>query len=364
MALLGVLFVNARKCEQEASNTREVAVVYALKARELQAEAFQVQQWLHDISATRAAEGYDDGFELSAEHAERFRKILDEFETLYRHRGDVEKQAFVAELRVTFDGYYKLGCEMAQAYIDGGPEKGNAKMTEFDPVSVSIHEDLHQLVDYHAQALETAMEKVIGLSRSNVCYALMFGSLGLVTAIVAGWLASRSVLRPLQQVISAMQQLAKGDVELKERPDDRRGDELGVLALAFNQFASTMQCMVMNITQQAHLLRCSSSDLAGVANNNALESSRLKSQSTDLAAAARQLESTMASTTSGTTALSDNSKSLAGSVTELKESISEIAKSAERAAGVADDTSRLTRSSSDQIRLLDQAAGRLVRSWK
>jgi len=52
-------------------------------ATELQLELVQVQQWLTDISATQAAEGFDDGFDEAATHAELFRESLEALMALH-----------------------------------------------------------------------------------------------------------------------------------------------------------------------------------------------------------------------------------------------------------------------------------------
>ncbi|MFW5671949.1 MAG: methyl-accepting chemotaxis protein, partial [Acetivibrio ethanolgignens] len=95
----------------------------------------QVQQWLTDISATRATDGYDDGFDEAEAHAQNFYNTLDKLaETNPAYQEEVK------ELRSKFTPYYEVGKQMAQAYITGGPESGNLMMNEFDGVATSINE--------------------------------------------------------------------------------------------------------------------------------------------------------------------------------------------------------------------------------
>ena len=46
---------------------------------------------LSDISATRAAEGFDDGFAMAEVHASAFHEILGEFQTHYRQSGATDR---------------------------------------------------------------------------------------------------------------------------------------------------------------------------------------------------------------------------------------------------------------------------------
>ena len=45
------------------------------KAHELKLATVQVQQWLTDISATRAQDGLNDGFDEAEKNAQRFRSL-------------------------------------------------------------------------------------------------------------------------------------------------------------------------------------------------------------------------------------------------------------------------------------------------
>jgi hypothetical protein len=48
--------------QTHARETRDVYAALALKAKDMRLHVVQVQQWLTDISATRAAPGFDEGF--------------------------------------------------------------------------------------------------------------------------------------------------------------------------------------------------------------------------------------------------------------------------------------------------------------
>ena len=44
---------------------------------ELQLDVIQIQQWLTDVSATRAAEGFDDGYDEAKVYFKKANKVLD-----------------------------------------------------------------------------------------------------------------------------------------------------------------------------------------------------------------------------------------------------------------------------------------------
>ena len=112
----------------------DVSYESVMLADELKLSVVQVQQWLTDIGATRAAEGFDDGFDEAAAQAENAYDILEKLVAVNPDYADE-----VTDIRNKFEPYYETGKQMAQAYIDAGPEGGNAMMGDFDTVAENIN---------------------------------------------------------------------------------------------------------------------------------------------------------------------------------------------------------------------------------
>lgn len=68
------------------------------------------------------------------------------------------------------------------------------------------------------------------------------GALAVSVATLAGWWASRRLTAPLTQLATAANQMAAG--ELKTRTAVQRRDEIGELAIAFNQMATQLEGLV------------------------------------------------------------------------------------------------------------------------
>ena len=56
---------------------------------ELQKDVIQVQQWLTDVSATRGAEGFDDGFEIAKDYSSKANSLLDKMIIEYKDKKDL-----------------------------------------------------------------------------------------------------------------------------------------------------------------------------------------------------------------------------------------------------------------------------------
>ncbi|TWT78719.1 Methyl-accepting chemotaxis protein 4 [Planctomycetes bacterium CA13] len=348
---------------QQSVQSQADASHYAMSAKDLQFHCTQVQQWLTDISATRGLEGFDDGFEMAEEHARLFEETLNKFEEQYKTHNNADRVLLVREIRDSFGIYHQTGKRLAQAYIDGGPEKGNAMMKEFDVAAEQINDQLVSIATHHQNLLQTSIDEATSESLTNQRMVLATGSLGTLALVVFSLLISRSITKPLRQTISALKNISEGDGDLTRRLDGSRQDELGELATQFNAFATSVQSIIHEIAQQAAMLSHLSEDLHGVAKGNLSETAELMTQSDIMSTSATQVGDMMQESGSGTCELSDNSKRLADTVSELTACIADIAKSAERASSVAGESADLVGKNDESISRLHSAAteiGRVV----
>ncbi|QTH71203.1 hypothetical protein [Pseudoalteromonas xiamenensis] len=82
---------------------------------ELKINIIQIQQWLSDISATRAMYGLNDGLDEATKSYNQAVKTIIELERLLP-----EKSADLAKIKHALDTYFETGKTMANAYITGG----------------------------------------------------------------------------------------------------------------------------------------------------------------------------------------------------------------------------------------------------
>lgn len=133
--------------------------MFAGLAQDMKLDVVQVQQWLSDISATRAQDGLDDGFEMAESRKKAFLEKLDRFRAMYRLEKDTNSLALLDKLEAAMSAYYTQGKKMAQAYIDGGASAGNKMMAEFDAVAA----EMQSLIDpFRKQQLEELNSEMDG----------------------------------------------------------------------------------------------------------------------------------------------------------------------------------------------------------
>ncbi len=107
--MVGILVFNIvlfSKANSSSTLAHEESSRFAILAKDMQVNVIQVQQWLTDISATRAAEGFDDGFDEAKANAIEFNKRLDQFEIMFKNKNEINALQKTGKLRNDFEAFY------------------------------------------------------------------------------------------------------------------------------------------------------------------------------------------------------------------------------------------------------------------
>ncbi|MED0758996.1 methyl-accepting chemotaxis protein, partial [Aneurinibacillus thermoaerophilus] len=240
----------------------------ALKADDMKLSVVQVQQWLTDISVTKAAKGLDDGFDKAEEYAKQFEKTLGEMRSFYP-----EQEQRLQEIQMSFNEYYNMGKKMAHDYIQGGTAKGNETMGEFDAYAESINEKVDK---FRAEALQN-IRAVVKQLDDEISFLktvlLISSSIVLLLSIVIALKISRAITLPLSQLLTGTQQIAHGN--LTDKVIVHTKDEIGQLGAAFEQMRLKLLALVKDMQTLSSDLNASSHELSASANQSGEASQRI-----------------------------------------------------------------------------------------
>lgn len=175
-----------------------------LLAEELKFHVVQIQQWLTDISVTKAAEGLDDGFDLAKEHYDYADAIIVQLKTI-----NPEKSTETDKIHNSLKPYYETGIKMAEGYIKEGTDRGNELMGEFDSTSAAINDSVDNFKEYAEQnnmneisILKTKTQQNIRLAVTGLAVSILIG--------VAAWIFIRMrVLKPIITVLKKLKNMPK-----------------------------------------------------------------------------------------------------------------------------------------------------------
>ncbi len=164
------------------------------------------------------------------------------------------------------------------------------------------------------------------------------------------------------KILDVLSTVARGDLsksyETAAVDDDTRdaGTTFEKISSAINVMAGNLRNVFGELTTNAVNLASSSTELSATATQLAGGADQTTSQSATVAAAAEEMSTNMRNMASATEEMTSNVDTVVLAVNELTTSISEIAKTAEEAARIADKAAERTRSSSDTIGQLGAAA--------
>ena len=177
-----------------------------LNAHEMKVSVIQVQQYLQDVSATRAQDGLGDGFAEAEKNATAFKKAL----TLAMDAARADKTPGALEkltdLQKRFDEYFQVGNTMAKAYVHGGPEEGNKHMDGFDKKATALQDALNPFVKAESDRADAAINQMKAriqlqntLSTGETLFLIVFGT-GVILVVV------RSVSAPIEDALETLAQ--------------------------------------------------------------------------------------------------------------------------------------------------------------
>ena len=197
-------------------------------------DAVQVQQFLSDVSTTRAQDGLDDGFKNAEEYARKFMIDIDTAINLARKNDRTDMVKSLSEAKEIFPPFYAQGRKMAEAYVAGGPAQGNKLMSEFDKVTDKITEDMNVAVRNLSSIVSVDRTNSEGLAASSLkttttvlIIVLVLALIGIAVAIrVTSRLLSASTL--LRRAAETMKSASQGDLNVRVIRVGRK-DEIGDL---------------------------------------------------------------------------------------------------------------------------------------
>ncbi|ADD68925.1 methyl-accepting chemotaxis sensory transducer [Denitrovibrio acetiphilus DSM 12809] len=313
---------------------------------ELNLDVVQIQQWLTDVSATRGAEGYDDGF--------------DEARTYYEHSGELiaklSKNASMPGMKGTLagikreiDDFYRVGKQMAEVYVSSGHIAGNEFMGQFDPYAEKLGNSINQIVLKHKQHLEKALEDLTDKQGQVMMMSVLFGAFALLVAGILSFVITKSVLSPLFLFRQSFMKGASGD--LTTQVDYSEENEIGELSDSFNSFTRSLRKLVqtqketiISITENSSTLSSASEEFSVTFGQQSAEISNIAASMTMLSNSSQDIIGRL----DGMTGLVESTNNETGQAFDhLEEVINKTEEISSDTAQLADVMVRLVDSSSE-----------------
>lgn len=214
------------------------------KNYELKIAVIQVQQWVTDISATRALDGLNDGIEVAGENHQIAVELLSELAVL-----DIENAGFYKKMLPTLNNYFTTGKLMANAYIKEGPEGGNKIMPDFDAAAEAITLQVEEIMSI---AKMRSLENLGKQTEDAATIKSFVYTLSILFLLVLGTvyiLTGQGLLKPLDAMTKLANDLAHGEGDLTKRLNESKNDELGITSHHINSFIKKTQAVIKTVSE-------------------------------------------------------------------------------------------------------------------
>ncbi len=290
------------EAEQEASPERKRLLLELAELR---------QTWMNVLNNNRAFIAFR--VEANRSNAVLFREGF--VEALERIAGysdllSFEQEDAVSVIREAANRYIELQDELFRVHSsDQWRTDSYLIRTEIGPLAQDIRQDIDWLVRGQREDVEGSTQSLLadvtttkGLIGTLLLLGLVFGGGGAL-------LLARSITRPMQVAVQAMEDISEGEGDLTRRLQVHGKDEMGQLSASFNKFIDKIQEMVRQVS----------------------------GATTQLAAAAEEMSIITSETSQGVYQQRSETEQVATAMTEMTATVQEVAGNAESAAETASE---------------------------
>ncbi len=181
---------------------------------ELRLNVVQIQQWLTDVSATRGAEGFDDGYSEAGKYYMLAIQVTDK---LIKSHGALGEDEMVAELETfkkDLQEYYAVAVDMANAYVRFGPDEGNKMMEKLDPFAEKLSNELERWVEEHKKDYKDISVEISSNITSFEMQSIVL-SVILFLVVSGGFFVINIILNSIKKIDIYLEKLSNLDFTTK-----------------------------------------------------------------------------------------------------------------------------------------------------
>lgn len=247
LVMAGFSVVSTKISVAELSELKDEVLVDTMDFIQLDRDIVQIQQWLTDVSATRAMEGFDDGYKEAEQYYSDASALLNK---LIDGHKDEDQQMFdkLQGMKAQLDDFYNVGREMADTYVNEGTEAGNVFMGKFDPYVDNLSKNIKGIVKDHRDELMYIVSDLASKQKFVFSASIVLSIVAILFSIILSYLVIRSILRPLFLFRGIFIQGASGDLTVSV--NYRKPDEIGELSDNFNAFTQSLNGLIVSLKKQ------------------------------------------------------------------------------------------------------------------
>jgi methyl-accepting chemotaxis protein len=243
-----------------------------------------------------------------------------------------DQSALLSQAREAFESFMRIDAKIVAGYRDGSAAAVRAandlasgdSLAEFGKASQATADLAAKVSDDGIRTTRAAASA----ARGGRQVMIVAGVVGLLVSILFAYVVTRSIIRPLSELRTRLNEIADGDGDLRARLAEDGGDELTHVARTFNRFVGGIAGTLQAVDERSNRLADRSRELTAVSGS--------------LAASADETSRRAATVSGSADLISSNVQTVAAGAEQMGSSIGEIARSAGEAARVAADATTVS----------------------
>ena len=185
---------------------------------------------------------------------------------------------------------------------------------------------------------------------------MIIGGAGIAAIVLIAVFLAGAIVKPIKNVVSNLTELAQGEGDLTSRLEVKSNDEVGQLALRFNQFVEKLQEMIRDITSGVGTLSSSSTELSAISEQLSTNAETTSGNANTVSAAVEEMSSNLNSVSAAMEESATNINMVASASEEMTSTINEIAQNTEKARNVSSKAVGQAQVASEKMAALGKAA--------
>ena len=204
-------------------------------------------------------------------------------------------------------------------------------------------------------------EEFLAVSASIRNLIMMVTVIAVAVTAVLVFFAALSIVRPINQAVAGLKDIAEGEGDLTMRLQVKSKDEVGEMALWFNTFIEKLQGIIKRIAQNSSVVGSSSTDLLSIAGELSSGAEDTSKRARNVATAAEEMSANLNNVAAAMEQSATNTNMVAAASEQMTSTINEIAENAEKARSVSTDAVRQAENAAGKMGELGQAAEKIGR---
>ncbi|WP_339251222.1 methyl-accepting chemotaxis protein [Sporosarcina sp. FSL W8-0480] len=171
-----------------------------------------------------------------------------------------ENKALLDELKIASQQYRLLADEAITAFDNGEEEKARRFSEDAEPYKTLVLSKVDQLITTQRAQIYAEEEKMEQRIESTGYFIIVVMAVVLIVSMIISYFTSRNITSPVKKMTIGLKRLAQGDFTI-DPLDIKNKDEIGEMAMAFNEMKTDLRVIVANTRDSAYQLAAQAQQL-------------------------------------------------------------------------------------------------------